>query len=258
MLLCLPQMMPRWCADAIITRLSHSSKPQAPPLTLQFFEAVTQLIKAQKVDLMKVMEGLAVDQERLRDNVFTDALFDGVADAVTAELPKVNTLVTENFLLDISKVDAKLAKALGQSPLVLFALALIREGTWYSVRVLLECASVQLLVHRDVGLVLLARLHTALEPAVAALQPHGELGKSLDSSSVQDGWKLPVADLLSSDILQMLEVCTFMNVIIKTSVNLLACLQSFTYMPLLCFFSCFTFPSSNAYALFNAFNRFCS
>jgi hypothetical protein len=203
----------RWCPECIALRIRYAGEGDAR-LRAGFYDMLAVLILNDKVDLSSVLALIIQSLEDLNAAFQPGKMAKAAAQARETE-PRMHLPTADAFHLSLAKRDATLMAAVGTPPPVHLLLALLRCSTWAKTRqtwrFLQRSAGGQLVAHRAVGLALLQYLHDALQEPHACIMPHGALGES--SLSPRNLGRLPVAEPLSDEVMELLEVCCVLSAV---------------------------------------------
>lgn len=207
-LLELPYLLPRWCMDHVrFTMQGHRALECPEPLSQAFFYTIAILLKKEKLVLEDVCRELATEFDSLPD---MKSMLEMVKNAVSETTPSSgNVLLASNLNLDLSVSDCKLTELmnLSQWPAMQFVLAIIENGAWLHVRILLQHTRFQFLLHRDVCMALTDRLEEILSPQTLIIFPSGPLGPCiLPMPNSKMRKHLVIAKPFPPEALQILEV----------------------------------------------------
>lgn len=220
-LLELPYLLPRWCMDHIkFTLHAHRALDKSPPLSQSFFDVVAVLLNKEKLVLEDVCKQLAAEFDRLPD---VKSMIELVKDAISEMTPSTgNVLLASNLDLDLSTCDGRVSELMNlpQWPAMQFMLAMVSNGKWWHVRVLLRQTKFKFLLHRDIFMAVADRLEATLSQHAQILFPSGPLGPCIlpvpDSNSHEG---IAIASPFSQEALQMLEVCSMPDLRIRSEIG---------------------------------------
>lgn len=207
-LLELPYLLPRWCMDHVkFTMQGHRAFEGSEPLSQAFFCTIAVLLKKEKLVLEDVCRELAMEFDSLPD---TKSMLEMVKNAVSETTASSgNVLLASNLNLDLSVSDCKLTELMNlpQWPAMQFVHAVVENGAWSHVRILLQQTKFQFLLHRDVCMALSDRLEEFLDPSTRVMFPTGPLGPCiLPTPNTKMRKDLVIAEPFPQEALQILEV----------------------------------------------------